>query len=95
MADEKKTKTAPAKTEAAKPERAKKTCPLTKEEFKAAAKPITIVVAGQAMAASVKEFASGSFGFYLNGRVTIQIGDTPVEFQVGANITAIGSKPGE
>jgi hypothetical protein len=91
-----KTKIAPAKTEAAKTERAKKTCPLTKEEFLAAAKPITVKIGdGGAMAAGVKMFSTGSYGFSLNGRVTLMIGDTPVEFQAGLNLTAIGSKPGE
>lgn len=89
-----KTKTAPAKTEALKTERAKKACPLTKEEFMGAAKAVTVVIAGVPMAAGVKAFGTGSYGFYLNGRVTIMIGDTPVEHQVGLNLTAIGSKPG-
>ena len=41
--------------------------------------------------ASSKEFATGSVGFYANGKIVNPKSGKP--YQVGANITLIGSKP--
>ena len=68
-------------------------CPLTKDEFVRAAKPISVVVNGVPMAASVKEFSTGSFGWYLNGRTVIEVAGEQVTAQIGMNLTAVGSKP--
>jgi hypothetical protein len=42
--------------------------------------------------ATSKHFSSGSIGFYANGKV--ENPDSHERYQVGANITLIGSKPG-
>jgi hypothetical protein len=44
------------------------------------------------MTAEIKEFKTGSFGWYLNNKATINVGGTPVTVQVGANLTVVGSK---
>jgi len=42
--------------------------------------------------AEVKEFSTGSLGWYLNGKTTIDVGGTPVSVQIGMNLTIVGSK---
>jgi hypothetical protein len=68
------------------------TCPITRSDFRAGAKPVTVVVNGVEMTAEVKEFSTGSFGWYLNNKATIDVGGTPVTVQIGANLPVVGSK---
>lgn len=70
----------------------KTNCPVTREQFRAGAKPVTVTINGIPMVAEVKEFSTGSLGWYLNGKTVIQVGDTPVSVQIGMNLTAVGSK---
>ena len=44
------------------------------------------------MTAEVKEFSTGSFGWYLNGKTTIEINGKQVSVQIGMNLTVVGSK---
>jgi hypothetical protein len=44
------------------------------------------------MIAEVKEFSTGSLGWYLNGKTTVEVGGTPVSVQIGLNLTIVGSK---
>jgi len=76
-------------------QRKKTECPVTKEEFLKSAKPIAVVINGVTLSASPKEFSSGSFGFYLGDKVTVDVGGVAVKLQVGMSLTAIGSKPGK
>ncbi len=71
---------------------AKTTCPVTREQFRKDAKPVEVVVNGVPLLAEVKEFSTGSLGWYLNGQTTIKIGDTAVSVQIGMNLTIVGSK---
>jgi hypothetical protein len=72
---------------------AKKTnCPVTREEFTQTAKPVEVVIAGVPMMAEVREFTTGSLGWYLNGKSTIKVGEKLVPVQIGLNLTLIGSK---
>lgn len=72
---------------------AKKTsCPVTREQFREGAKPVTVLVNNIPLMAEVKEFATGSLGWYLNGKTTIDINGTPVSVQIGMNLTIVGSK---
>lgn len=70
----------------------KTTCPISRKQFTEQAKPIEININGVPMSAEVKEFSTGSLGWYLNGKMTIKIGDTPVTVQIGMNMTIVGSK---
>jgi hypothetical protein len=72
---------------------AKKTlCPITRAEFRAQAKPITVNIGSIPLVAEVKEFSTGSLGWYLNGKTTIDIDGKPVSVQIGLNLTIVGSK---
>jgi hypothetical protein len=72
---------------------AKKTsCPVTREQFRTGAKAVPISIGGTTMLAEPKEFSTGSLGWYLNGKVVIEIDGTPVSVQVGLNLTVVGSK---
>ena len=72
---------------------AKKTnCPITRGDFRGKAKPVTVTIAGNTFTASVKEFSTGSLGWYLNGKAEIDVGGTPVQVQIGLNLTIVGSK---
>jgi hypothetical protein len=70
----------------------KTTCPITRADFRTKAKPVTVVVNGVPLIAEVKEFSTGSLGWYLNGKTTIDIDGTPVAVQIGMNLTIVGSK---
>jgi hypothetical protein len=72
---------------------AKKTsCPISRADFRTKAKPVAITVAGVPLIAEVKEFSTGSLGWYLNGKTTIDVDGTPVSVQIGLNLTIVGSK---
>jgi hypothetical protein len=80
------------KTPANKPAPKKTTCPISRKDFRAKAKPLSIVIDGQNVGADVKEFSTGSFGWFLNGKVTVLVDGVPVKVQVGLNLTVVGSK---
>ncbi len=69
-----------------------KPCPISKTDFLAKAEPLKVEVAGQTMTAEPKDFATGSFGWYLSGKVSVNIDGKPVSVQVGANLIVVGSK---
>jgi len=71
---------------------AKTVCPITRKQFADAAKPVEVVINGVPLLAENREFSTGSLGWYLNGKMTIKIGDTPVSVQIGMNMTIVGSK---
>ena len=72
---------------------AKKTaCPISRADFRAKAKPVVVNVNNVPLQAEVKEFSTGSLGWYLNGKMTIDVGGTPVSVQIGMNLTIVGSK---
>ncbi len=70
----------------------KTTCPVTREEFGEHAQPVMVTIAGAPTVAGVKEFSTGSLGWYVNGKTVIQINGKPVTVQVGLNLTIVGSK---
>lgn len=71
---------------------AKSPCPVTREQFAEKAEPLKIVINGHELLAEVKEFSTGSFGWYLNGKVVVPIDGKSVSVQVGMNLTVVGSK---
>lgn len=71
---------------------AKTTCPITYAEFKEKAKPVIVKINDVPLQAEVKEFSTGSLGWYLNGKTMIDVGGTPVSVQIGMNLTIVGSK---
>ena len=71
---------------------AKSTCPVTRVEFVNDAKPVEVIINGIPMTAEVKEFSTGSLGWYLNGKANIKVGEKSVSVQIGMNLTIVGSK---
>lgn len=78
----------------AKPE--KTTCPISATDFKKNAKPLIVTISDgtteKQIVVPVKEFQTGSFGWYLNEKATVMVGGTPVSVQIGANLIVVGSK---
>ena len=50
-----------------------KPCPISKTDFMAKAEPIKVDVAGTMMTAEPRDFATGSFGWYLSGKVSVRM----------------------
>ena len=71
----------------------KNVCAISRADFFATAKPLEITINGVPMIAEIKEFSTGSYGFYLNGKVTVLVGEKRVPLQVGGNFTVPHSKP--
>jgi hypothetical protein len=72
---------------------AKKTsCPITRAQFRAHAKPIEVKIGDRTFTGGVKEFSTGSLGWNVNEKTTIEIDGKPVSVQVGLNLTIVGSK---
>ena len=71
---------------------AKTTCPVSRADFRAKAKPVSVTINNASLIAPVKEFSTGSFGWYLNGKTTIEVDGVPVAVQIGLNLTVVGSK---
>jgi hypothetical protein len=71
---------------------AKTTCPISRKEFHEKAKPVQVKIGEAPFLGEVREFSTGSLGWYLNGKTTIDVGGTPVSVQIGMNLTIVGSK---
>lgn len=78
---------------AAAKEKAKKTAPVTRAQFRGKAPAsLKVNINGQDMLAGRKEFETGSLGWNANGRTIIEVDGVPCECQIGLNVTLIGSK---
>jgi hypothetical protein len=73
----------------------KTTCPVTLAQFTEKAQALKITINGQDQLADVKTFSTGSFGWYLNSKIVVEIDGKPVSVQIGANLTVVGSKDAE
>jgi hypothetical protein len=69
-----------------------KPCPITRSEFQTKAKPIQVTINNVPYVAEAKEFSTGSLGWNINAKATINLDGTPVPVQIGLNLTVIGSK---
>ena len=74
---------------------AKSPCPLSKTQFIEKAEPVKVVINGQELIADKREFSTGSFGWYFNGKINIMVDGKPLSIQVGLNLTVVGSKEAE
>ncbi len=70
----------------------KTTCPITRSHFRENAEPVTIKIGDDEFEVDVKEFSTGSLGWYLNGKTKIEVGGVKVQVQMGINLTIVGSK---
>lgn len=71
---------------------AKTPCALTKTQFIDKAEAVKITINGQELIADKREFSTGSFGWYHNGKVVITVDGKPLSVQIGLNLTVVGSK---
>jgi hypothetical protein len=71
---------------------AKTTCPINRAQFRAKAKPVNVTINDAQFQAAVKEFSTGSLGWNINAKTTIDVDGTPVTVQIGMNLTIVGSK---
>ena len=74
---------------------AKSPCPVSKTQFIEKAEPVKVVINGQELIADKREFSTGSFGWYYNGKTTITVDGKALSVQVGLNLTVVGSKEAE
>ncbi len=70
----------------------KTVCPISRADFLAKAQPIRVELNGFPMQADPREFSTGSFGWYVNGKASITVDGKPIQVQVGMNLTVVGSK---
>jgi len=67
-------------------------CPITREDFLAKAETLKIDLGGFPMVAEAREFSTGSFGWYVNGKATLNVDGKNLSVQVGMNLIVVGSK---
>jgi len=67
-------------------------CLLSREEFQSQARGLQVSIDGQTVLVPVKEFSTGSFGWFLGDKLMVKVGDKLVKVQVGLTLTVIGSK---
>ena len=72
-----------------------KPCPITRPQFLEKAEAVRVSINGQELVAEKREFSTGSFGWYHNGKVNITVDGKPLSIQVGLNLTVVGSKDAE
>ena len=70
----------------------KTTCPITRPAFLGHSKPLEVTINGVPHVVSTKEFSTGSFGWYMNGKQTVLVNGVPCTVQVGLTLTVVGSK---
>ena len=74
---------------------AKSTCPVSRTQFVEHAEALKVNINGTDMLADVKEFSTGSFGWYLTGKIVVTVDGKPLSVQVGMNLAVVGSKDAE
>jgi hypothetical protein len=74
---------------------AKSPCPLSKTQFLEKAEAVKITIGTTEIIADKREFSTGSFGWYHNGKITITVDGKPISVQIGCNLTVVGSKEAE
>lgn len=73
-------------------DRKKTVCEITLAQFREHALPLDVTIDGKSFEVETKEFSTGSFGWYLNGKITLTIDGVRVPVQMGLNLTVVGSK---
>ena len=70
----------------------KTSCPVSLTQFMEKAEPLKVTINGQDMLAEVKQFSTGSFGWYMNGKTVATVDGKAISVQIGMNMTVVGSK---
>lgn len=77
----------------AKAKSRKTECPITLAQFRTAApRKLEVFINGVPCDAAIKEFATGSLGWFSNGKIEVEIDGVSCTCQIGLNITLVGSK---
>jgi len=71
---------------------AKSPCPISKSQFLEKAEPVKVTIGTNELIADKREFSTGSFGWYYNGKTTVMVDGKPLSVQIGMNLTVVGSK---
>ena len=72
--------------------KSKSSLPITRQQFRDTAKPVVVTINGKEFKVPRKEFSTGSLGWYLNGKTTVEINGKQASVQIGMNLTLVGSK---
>lgn len=88
---------APAPVQEQKKEYKRKVCEISRQQFEENALPVAALVDGKAVDIEVKQFSTGSFGWYFSGKITINVTledgtVVRVPCQAGLTLTVVGSK---
>jgi hypothetical protein len=67
-------------------------CPVGRGEFREKARSMQVRLGETALVAAVKEFSTGSLGFYASQKVPVLVGGVEVVAQVQVTVTLVGSK---
>ena len=74
---------------------AKTTCPISRPDFLAKAEPQKVMIGTTEVTAAPREFSTGSFGWYYNGKINVTVDGKVLSVQLGLNLTVVGSKESE
>jgi hypothetical protein len=56
---------------------------------------VKVTIGTNELIADKREFSTGSFGWYYNGKTTIMVDGKLLSVQIGMNLTVVGSKEAE
>ncbi len=70
----------------------KTTCPVSRATYLDKAPAIEVMIDGNKFVAGPREFSTGSLGYNVSGKYTATVDGKVVTYQVGLNVTAVGSK---
>lgn len=72
--------------------KSKSSLPITRQQFRDAAKSVVVTINGKEFKVPKKEFSTGSLGWYLNEKMDVEIDGHDIKVQIGLNLTIVGSK---
>jgi hypothetical protein len=68
-------------------------CPVSRSQFRSKAPVgLPITIDGHATVAEIKEFSTGSLGWFFNGKTTVVVDGVRVPCQVSVQVTLVNSK---
>jgi hypothetical protein len=67
-------------------------CPISREQFREQVQPVRVQIGSISVEVDPKEFSTGSLGWYLNGKTSVEVGGVKCPVQIGLSLTIIGSK---
>ena len=70
----------------------KTACPIARADFISKAESLKIEIGGFPLIAEPREFSTGSFGWYVNGKASLTVDGKNLSVQVGMNLIVVGSK---